>query len=153
MTYDLNKTNVKIKLVPDVSGDTTYIPQYAHKGDAGADVRSRVDEWIPAWGTVLIPLGFCVSLPHGYEMQIRPKSGLALKNQLTITNSPGTIDEGYISEVCAIVTNLAHTGYQVKKGQKIAQAVIKEVQQYNFVLVEKLDETERGEGGFGSTGL
>lgn len=128
------------------------IPQYAHDGDSGMDVFARDDVQISCNGRVLIPLGFKVSIPDGYEIQVRPKSGLALKKGITVLNSPGTIDKNYRGECAAILINTSRDVLAIKKGDKVAQIVLCPVAKMEFEIVESLDETTRGEGGFGSTG-
>ena len=140
---------VKIKLEPECSG---FFPKKAHPDDAGYDLYSRIDvEMVPMSGTA-VPVGFAMELPSGYEAQIRPRSGLALKHDLMLTNSPGTIDAGYRGEVGVIMFNHGPEEFAVKRGDRIAQMMFMPVLHASFLPVEELDETERGAGGFGSTG-
>lgn len=129
------------------------LPAYAHKSDAGMDVRSVADIVIAPGKRALVPTGLVMLLPPGYEAQVRPRSGLALKNGVTVLNTPGTIDSGYRGEVGVILANFGDTDFVVKKGDKIAQIVIAPVTQPDIVESETIDSTDRGAGGFGSTGV
>ena len=135
------------KLHPDAQ-----IPSYAHIGDAGADVYAVTEVTVAPQKRAAIPTGLAVDIPIGYEIQVRPKSGLALKHGITVLNSPGTVDAGYRGEIQVIVINLGDEAYTFTKGQKIAQLVLKPVIQANYVEGE-LGTSDRGVGGFGSTGL
>lgn len=135
------------KLHPDAQ-----IPSYAHVGDAGADVYSVAEVTLQPSDRAAIPTGLAVDIPLGYEIQVRPKSGLALKHGITVLNSPGTVDAGYRGEIQVIVINLGKEVYTFAKGQKIAQLVLKSVIQAQFIEGE-LGTSDRGDGGFGSTGL
>ena len=129
------------------------LPSYAHPSDAGMDVRS-VDELTLAPGRrALVHTGLVMLLPPGYEAQIRPRSGLALKSGVTVLNAPGTIDSGYRGEVGVILANFGGADFQVKTGDKIAQIVVAPVTQSEIVETEDVDETDRGADGFGSTGV
>jgi dUTP pyrophosphatase len=128
------------------------VPTYAHLGDAGADVYSVVEIAIAPMQRAAIPIGLAVEIPLGYELQVRPKSGLALKHGIAVLNSPGTIDAGYRGEIQIIVINLGAEPYTFAKGQKVAQLVLKPVTLANYVE-EGLSNSDRGIGGFGSTGL
>ena len=129
------------------------MPAYAHEGDAGLDVSSAEDISIPPMRRALVHTGLVMALPAGYEAQIRPRSGLALKKGITVLNTPGTIDAGYRGEVGVILMNLGDETFEVKKGDKIAQMVIAPVTRAEVVEVAEVDSTERGAGGFGSTGV
>ena len=129
------------------------LPKYAHEGDGGMDLFSLENYLIKAGERKLIETGLQVEIPRGYEMQIRPKSGLTLKYGITVLNTPGTIDSGYRGDVGVIVINHDKEDYEVKKGQKIAQAVINKIERVSIIESENLSNTKRGEGGFGSTGL
>lgn len=129
------------------------IPKYAHKGDAGMDIYSIEELVIPLKERRLVKTGLSFEIPEGYEIQVRPKSGLALNHGLTILNTPGTIDSGYRGEVCVILFNASDKDYQVKKGEKIAQIVLKKVELMDIEEVNELSDSSRGQGGFGSTGL
>lgn len=119
------------------------------------DLRANVDEpvVIKPMGRVLVPTGLYMALPEGYEAQVRPRSGLALKYGVTVLNSPGTIDADYRGEIGVILVNLGHEDFVVRDGERIAQMVIARYEQAGFVGVETLDKTERGEGGFGHSGV
>lgn len=129
------------------------LPAYAHKSDAGMDVRSVADIVIAPGKRALVPTGLVMLLPPGYEAQVRPRSGLALKHGVTVLNTPGTIDSGYRGEVGVILANFGDTDFVVQKGDKIAQIVIAPVTQPDIVESETIDSTDRGAGGFGSTGV
>ena len=129
------------------------LPAYAHPSDAGMDVRSVADLTIPRFGRALVPTGLVALLPSGYEIQVRPRSGLALKKGVTVLNSPGTIDSGYRGEIGVILANFGEEAFEVKKGDKVAQLVIAPVTQAVVEETDVLDETDRGAGGFGSTGV
>ncbi|NMF60477.1 dUTP diphosphatase [Pseudanabaena yagii] len=135
------------KLHPDAQ-----IPSYAHIGDAGADVYSVAEVTLQPSDRAAIPTGLAVDIPLGYEIQVRPKSGLALKHGIAVLNSPGTVDAGYRGEIQVIVINLGKEAYTFAKGQKIAQLVLKPVIQAQYIEGE-LGTSDRGVGGFGSTGL
>ena len=135
------------KLHPDAQ-----VPSYAHIGDAGADVYSVTEVTLYPQNRVAIPTGLAVDIPIGYELQVRPKSGLALKHGITVLNSPGTVDAGYRGEIKVILINFGAAAYTFAKGQKIAQLVLKPVIQANYMGSE-LENSDRGMGGFGSTGL
>ena len=129
------------------------LPSYAHPSDAGMDVRSVEDLTIAPGKRALVHTGLVMLLPPKYEAQVRPRSGLALKSGVTVLNTPGTIDSGYRGEVGVILANFGETDFQVKKGDKIAQIVIVPVTQPEIVETTEVDETDRGAGGFGSTGI
>ena len=129
------------------------LPSYAHPGDAGMDVRSVEELVVEPGGRKLVRTGLVMMLPPGYEAQVRPRSGLALKNGVTVLNTPGTIDEGYRGEVGVILANLGAEPFRVEKGAKIAQIVIAPCTRAEIVETAEIDETARGIGGFGSTGV
>lgn len=129
------------------------LPAYAHASDAGMDVRSVEDVVIPAGGRALVHTGLVMLLPPGYEAQVRPRSGLALKHGITVLNTPGTIDSGYRGEVGVILANFGGEGFAVAKGDKIAQIVVAPVTQAAIEEAYEIDKTDRGAGGFGSTGV
>ncbi len=129
------------------------LPSYAHPGDAGMDIRSVQEVTLPPGGRALVRTGLVVQLPPDAEAQVRPRSGLALKHGVTVLNAPGTIDAGYRGEVGVILANLGQEPFVVEKGMKIAQIVVARVEQAENVEVQDTDATERGAGGFGSTGL
>ena len=129
------------------------LPSYAHPGDAGMDVRSIEEVTLAPGARALIHTGLVLMLPPDAEAQVRPRSGLALKHGVTVLNTPGTIDAGYRGEVGVILINLGAKPFVVEKGMKIAQLVISRVTQADIVEVASVDETDRGAGGFGSTGI
>lgn len=129
------------------------LPSYAHPGDAGMDVRSVDDLVIAPGSRALVHTGLVMMLPPGYEAQVRPRSGLALKKGVSVLNTPGTIDEGYRGEVGVILVNFGEEDFTVAKGDKIAQIVVAPVTVAEIIEADEVDETQRGEGGFGSTGV
>jgi len=141
-------------LLPEVDRDLT-LPHYKSAGAAGMDVEAAVSvELIIQPGTLaLVPTGFGVALPLGYELQVRPRSGLAVKYGVTILNSPGTIDSDYRGEVKIVLINLGRDPFIVHRGDRIAQLVLAPAPRARFVLVEALDPTSRASGGFGHTGV
>ena len=143
---------VRVKQLPH--GEGLALPAYATAGSAGCDLMAAISEPVTlAPGTRrLIPTGLAIALPEGWEAQIRPRSGLALKNGITCLNTPGTIDADYRGEVGVILANLGEADFTVERGMRIAQMVIAPVHQARFELVDALDETARSAGGFGSTG-
>ena len=129
------------------------VPAYAHPGDAGVDLYAAEDLTLKPGERALTPTGIAVAIPDGYEGQVRPKSGLALKQGLSVVNTPGTIDAGYRGEVGVILINLGQEAVEIRTGQKIAQMVFTKVERASLEVVDNLDETSRGAGGFGSTGV
>lgn len=129
------------------------MPEYAHEGDAGLDLFSTVETVVQPGESALIPTGISIQLPPGTEAQVRPRSGLALKHQITLLNTPGTIDAGYRGEICVIIINHGKVPFQVEKGMKIAQMVVKPVITVQVERVEEIESSARGAGGFGSTGF
>ena len=130
------------------------LPEYATAQSAGMDLRANIDEPITlkSLERVLIPTGLHIALPDGYEAQIRPRSGLAIKHGITCLNTPGTIDADYRGDVGVELVNLSKDDYTIQPGERIAQMIINKFEKVKLNLVEELDETERGEGGFGHTG-
>ena len=130
------------------------LPAYQTVGAAGMDIRAAIDEPITLGSLerTLIPTGFKIELPAGYEAQIRPRSGMAIKHGITMINSPGTIDEDYRGEVKIAVVNISNEAYTIQPDERIAQMVIAKYEQAKVEVVTELSETVRGEGGFGSTG-
>jgi len=129
------------------------VPKYAHDGDAGMDVFSVENVVLYPGERKLVHTGLSFQIPKGFEIQVRPKSGLSLKHGLTISNTPGTLDSGYRGELGVILFNTTKEVYEIKKAQKIAQIILARYEEAEIEVVEELGETERGEGGFGSTGL
>lgn len=144
----IDKVNIP---VIDKSG---RLPRYATAGSAGMDVCACIPEpiTIEPGGRALIPTGLRVAIPEGYEMQIRPRSGLALKHGISVLNSPGTIDSDYRGEIGIILANLSDTPFVVKDGERIAQMVVAAYSRVEWEAVDELPDTERGTGGFGHTG-
>ncbi len=132
---------------------TAQLPRRAHPGDAGLDLFAAIDATLTPGESALIPTGIAIQLPPGTEAQVRPRSGLALKHQITVLNAPGTIDEGYRGEVGVILINHGHSPFRVTAGMKIAQMVVKPVFSVAIEEVNILDATVRGGDGFGSTGI
>ena len=130
------------------------LPSYATPLSAGMDLRAAIEQGITLkpLERALVPTGLYVELPEGYEMQIRPRSGLAAKHGITVLNSPGTIDADYRGEIKVILVNLSNTEFEILPGERIAQAVVAQHAHIEWNAVETLGETSRGEGGFGSTG-
>lgn len=143
---------VKIKIV---NRGTQQLPAYATPQSAGMDLRANITEPITLQPMErrIIPTGLHIALPEGYEAQVRPRSGLAFKHGITVLNSPGTIDADYRGELGVLLINLSTEPFVIEAGERIAQMVIARHEQGKFCLVEELDETERGEGGYGHTGV
>ena len=142
---------MKIKIINKSHHD---LPQYATPLSAGVDLRANLESPIilEPMQRRLVPTGLFIALPPGFEAQVRPRSGLALKHGLTVLNSPGTIDADYRGEVCVILANLSEEPFVINDGERIAQMVIARHEQAEWELVDQLDETGRGAGGFGHTG-
>ena len=138
-----------------INGSHHALPRYATPQSAGMDLRANLDSpvTLQPLQRCLIPTGLRIALPVGYEAQIRPRSGLALKHGITLLNTPGTIDADYRGEIGVILVNLSQEPFVVNDGERIAQMVIARHEQPELVVVTELDETERGEGGFGHTGI
>ncbi|MCQ2957765.1 MAG: dUTP diphosphatase [Candidatus Gastranaerophilales bacterium] len=143
--------DLKIKKISEYA----KLPFYATEGAAGMDLyaANEIPIVLKPLDRGLIPLGFSMELPSGYEAQIRPRSGMAIKHGITLSNCVGTVDEDYRGEVCVGLINLSEKEYTIYCGDRIAQMVIAPVVKANIIETEELDETERGKGGFGSTGL
>ena len=143
---------IKVKIINDSSNP---LPAYETPSSAGMDVRARLDSpvTLQPLQRALIPTGLRIQLPQGYECQVRPRSGLALKHGVSLVNTPGTIDADYRGEIGIIVINLSDQPYTITDGERIAQLVIKEYVHVTWEQVDRIDETERGEGGFGHTGV
>ena len=130
------------------------LPKYQTSQSAGMDLRANIDApvLLKPLDRKLIPTGLHIALPEGYEAQIRPRSGLAIKKGITVINTPGTIDPDYRGDIGVVLVNISNEDFVVQPGDRIAQTVINKFEQAEFEVVEELDETERGEGGFGHTG-
>lgn len=150
----MKKVTVSVRPLSHFEG--LELPAYETAGSAGMDVRAAVPEDDPillqAGERAMIPTGLSVAIPQGYEIQVRPRSGLAAKHGLTCLNTPGTIDSDYRGEIKVILVNLGQSAFTINRGERIAQLVLAPVTQLAWEEVDELDETERGEGGFGSTG-
>ena len=144
----MKKVEVKVVREKNVT-----LPKYETEGSAGLDVRANITEPIvlKSLERVLIPTGLKIAIPEGYEVQVRPRSGLAIKHGITMLNSPGTIDSDYRGEIKVIAVNLSNETYTIEPNERIAQLVLNKVEQIEFVEVDELDATNRGEGGFGHT--
>lgn len=131
------------------------LPAYATSQSAGMDLRANIDKSITIhpMERLLIPTGLFMALPPGFEAQIRPRSGLALKHGITVLNSPGTIDADYRGEIMVLLINLSVDDFIINDGERIAQMIIAKHETIEFAVVDKLDETERGSGGYGHTGV
>ena len=136
--------------IKSISGN---VPKYETNGSAGVDLSSNEDCILLPNETKAVSTGLFLEIPEGYEAQIRPRSGLALKHSITILNSPGTIDSDYRGEIKVIITNLGKESFEIKKGFRIAQMVFAPVVKADFEVVSNLNNTERGKGGFGHTGI
>jgi len=141
---------MKIQFVKD--HENAMLPTYATAGAAGADVYSAKDYKVPPGEHTLIDTGLKCSIPEGYEIQVRPRSGLAIKNRITVLNSPGTVDSDYTGKLGVILMNHSEMVFQVKAGDRIAQIVVAPVTQATFEWAEETKSTDRGTSGFGSTG-
>lgn len=142
---------VKVKVV---NKGKTFVPEYATEGASGLDVRANIDESITLepGQRKIIPTGLFVELPVGYEIQIRSRSGLAAKNGILVLNAPGTIDADYRGEIGVILHNSSNSNFSIACGDRIAQMVLQKVPKIDWVIVEELENSDRGSGGFGSTG-
>jgi len=142
---------VEVKVVREKGVE---LPKYETKGSAGMDVRANIKEPITleSLERTLIPTGLKVAIPEGYEIQVRPRSGLAIKHGITMLNTPGTVDSDYRGELKVIVVNLSNEAYTIEPNERIGQFVLNKIEQIEFIEVEELESTERGEGGFGHTG-
>lgn len=147
--YNSMEYTLKVKFL----NDNARLPEYAHEGDAGLDLFAAKEVLLEPGESALVPTGISIQLPAFTEAQVRPRSGLALKHQITVLNTPGTIDEGYRGEVGVILINHGKQSFKVETGMKIAQMVVKPVLKVVVEKVQELDLTIRGEKGFGSTGV
>lgn len=149
-TMEKTKTVLKIERLPH----NKFIPEYKTEGAAGMDLCAAIAEpvTLKPLERALIPTGIKIELEHGYEAQIRPRSGMSIKHGITLINCVGTIDEDYRGEVCIAVVNISNETYSIQPNERIAQMIIAKVEQAHIEVVTELSETERGAGGFGSTG-
>lgn len=157
--------------IPVINKSNNELPKYAHKGDAGFDLRANIEEIensnylfntikfsnttiiINPGGRALIPTGLYMAIPEGYELQIRPRSGLALKHGITVLNTPGTIDAVYRGNIGVILINHGTEPFIVEHGDRIAQGVLNKVEEANLIEVDSLDETDRADSGYGKSGV
>ena len=150
----MTEVNVAVRPLPHFEG--LQLPAYETDGSAGMDVRAAVPEGEPMvlapGARAMVPTGLSVAIPQGYEIQVRPRSGLAAKHGLTCLNTPGTIDSDYRGEIKVILINLGQEAFTIQRGERIAQLVLAPVTRLAWSEVDTLDETARGAGGFGSTG-
>ncbi len=144
---------IKIKFLEH--GKDLGMPHYMTEGSAGVDLRAAINEMIvlKPMERRLIPTGFAIALPNNFEAQVRPRSGLAYKNGITVLNSPGTIDSDYRGEIKVLLINLGNEDFIIERGERIAQMIIQKCEKAIFSVVDKLDETGRSSGGYGSTGV
>jgi dUTP pyrophosphatase len=157
---EMNETHMTLMKTRSIGVELVHedakAPFYAYPSDSGFDLSSTIEISIPPFGRALIPTGLKLSIPEEYEIQVRPKSGLALNQGLTVLNTPGTVDSGYVGEIKVIVFNTNNQTVTISKGMKIAQAVLCPVVNGKYVSIEltdKVEDKDRGENGFGSTGL
>ena len=144
---------IKIKFFEH--GKDLSMPHYMTDGSAGVDLRAAINEMIVLrpMERRLIPTGFAIALPNNFEAQVRPRSGLAYKNGITVLNSPGTIDSDYRGEVKVLLINLGNEDFVIERGERIAQMIIQKCEKVIFSVVDELDKTDRSSGGYGSTGV
>ena len=135
------------------NGHNLSLPYYASEGAAAMDICSAIDTPLAPMERKLIPTGFAIALPAGFEAQVRPRSGLALKHGITVLNTPGTIDADYRGEVCVLLINLSNTPFSIARGDRIAQLLVAPVTQAKLKETTTLPPSQRGDKGFGSTGL
>lgn len=147
----INSVPVAIRRLPH--GEGLDLPAYATAGAAGMDVLAAEDVVLPPGGRHAVATGFALAIPEGFEVQVRPRSGLALKHGVTVANAPGTIDSDYRGPLGVILVNLGAEPFHIAHGDRIAQLIVAPVVQAGFDLAESLDDTARGAGGFGSTGV
>jgi dUTP pyrophosphatase len=143
-----NPITVKIKVLDD----SIKVPKFAYPGDVAVDLQSRIETIIMPLQIIGVPTGISMELPPGYEGQVRPRSGLAIKHGISIVNTPGTIDTEYRGEIVCILINLGKESFSISKGDRIAQLAIREVPIVELLAVDELSETTRGASGFGSSG-
>jgi dUTP pyrophosphatase len=153
---ELHNSSIKSELFVQKLHEDAIIPSYAYLTDSGFDLHSVEEITIEPFGRALVPTGLRFNIPPGFEIQVRPKSGLAIKEGITVLNTPGTVDQGYNGELKVIIFNTNNKPFTVKNKMKIAQGVLCPVASGNFITIVEVDsveETDRGDNGFGSTGL
>lgn len=148
--HSSSEVPVRVKRLPH--GEGLQLPEYATDGAAGMDVVSAEDVTIAPGARHAVATGLALAIPHGFEIQVRPRSGLALKHGITVPNTPGTIDSDYRGELKVILINHGAEPFAIRRGDRVAQLVLAPVTRASWLPVDELDETARGEGGFGSTG-
>lgn len=148
--HSQNDVPVAVKILPH--GEGLPLPGYATEGAAGMDVVSAEDVTLASGGRHAVATGLAMAIPAGFEIQVRPRSGLALKHGISVPNAPGTIDSDYRGELKVILINHGAEAFEIRRGDRVAQLVLAPVTRASWLQVEELDETMRGEGGFGSTG-
>jgi len=149
----MSEPSVSLRFKREAGYEDIELPAYQTPGAAGMDVRAGEDRTLQPGETGLITTGFSMAIPPGFEAQLRPRSGLALKHGLTLLNSPGTIDSDYRGTVQIILTNLGFEPYIVRRGDRIAQMVIARYERADIYIADELDDTDRGSGGFGHSGV
>lgn len=149
----MQSVHIPIEVLPAARG--LELPAFQTAGSAGADVRAAVDGslTLEPGKMAKVPTGLKVSIPRGYEIQVRPRSGLAARHAITLVNAPGTIDSDYRGEICVLLINLGREPFVVNRGDRIAQLVLSRVDRIEWLVVDSVDETTRGQGGFGHTGV
>ena len=156
MEEEINRISRTKTIKVELTSEDSVFPKYAYPSDSGFDLHASEEVIIGPFGRALVPTGLKLSFEEGYEIQVRPKSGLAIKQGLTVLNTPGTVDQGYTGEIQVIVFNTNNTTITIPKGMKIGQGVLCPVVQgkyVNFEPVDKLEDKDRGDNGFGSTNL
>lgn len=159
-TDEMNEDHIKMMKTKSIGVELIHedakVPTYAYPSDSGFDLKSTQEIIIPPFGRALVPTGLKLSIPEEHEIQVRPKSGLAINMGLTVLNTPGTVDSGYVGEIQVIVFNTNNHSVTISKGMKVAQAVLCPVVNGKFVefeLIDKVEDKDRGDKGFGSTGI
>ena len=156
MEKEINRMSKTKTIKVEVTSEDSVFPKYAYPSDSGFDLHASEEVIIGPFGRALVPTGLKLSFEEGYEIQVRPKSGLAIKQGLTVLNTPGTVDQGYTGEIQVIIFNTNNTTITIPKGMKIGQGVLCPVVQgkyVNFEPVDKVEDKDRGNNGFGSTGI
>ena len=156
MEKEINRMSKTKTIKVEVTSENSVFPKYAYPSDSGFDLHASEEVIIGPFGRALVPTGLKLSFEEGYEIQVRPKSGLAIKQGLTVLNTPGTVDQGYTGEIQVIIFNTNNTTIPIPKGMKIGQGVLCPVVQgkyVNFEPVDKVEDKDRGDNGFGSTGI
>jgi dUTP pyrophosphatase len=156
MEEEINLMSRSRTIKVELTNEDSVFPKYAYPSDSGFDLHAAEEVIIGPFGRALVPTGLKVSFEEGYEIQVRPKSGLAIKQGLTVLNTPGTVDQGYTGEIQVIVFNTNNTTVTIPKGMKVGQGVLCPVVQGKYVIFEqvgKVEDKDRGNNGFGSTGI